>query len=81
MYVFSLQSFARWLIHGDQSSSAISCIDSYNLSESDTKNLIVGRQDGTIEVYLINIEDKADFPKLIYLYVIMKILISKCASP
>lgn len=34
-----------------------------------TKNLIVGRQDGNIEVYNINIDDPVDIPISIFSYV------------
>lgn len=32
-------------------------------------NLIVGRQDGSIEVYAVNVSDKIEAPSLIYSYV------------
>lgn len=32
-------------------------------------NLIIGRQDGNIEVYMVNIEDMTDVPSSIFIYV------------
>ncbi|KAF2879488.1 hypothetical protein ILUMI_26683 [Ignelater luminosus] len=60
------QSFSRWFLHNDRFSSSISCIESYNMMENENKNLIIGRQDGSIEVYVVNIENDMDIPKLVY---------------
>ncbi|KAJ8944863.1 hypothetical protein NQ314_009353, partial [Rhamnusium bicolor] len=64
------QGFERWLVSNDENSSTVSCIDSYDLSGNGTKNLIIGRQDGNIEVYQVNIHDTMDSSRLIFLYVI-----------
>lgn len=37
--------------------------------ENENKNLVLGRQDGNIEVYVVNIENEMDIPKLVYLMV------------
>ncbi|XP_068907329.1 Bardet-Biedl syndrome 7 protein homolog isoform X1 [Tenebrio molitor] len=57
--------FDRWLIDGSNAST-ISCLDAYDMTGNGTKNLIVGRQDGTIEAYIINVADKMDASILIY---------------
>ncbi|EFA01565.1 Bardet-Biedl syndrome 7 protein homolog-like Protein [Tribolium castaneum] len=64
--VEKLHGFDRWLIDNSSNSSTISCVDSYDMTSSGTKNLILGRQDGTIEVYVINVNDNLDAPILIY---------------
>jgi Bardet-Biedl syndrome 7 protein len=60
--------FDRWLIDGSNAST-ISCLDAYDMTGNGTKNLIVGRQDGTIEAYIINVADKMDASILIYSHV------------
>ncbi|CAH0560889.1 unnamed protein product [Brassicogethes aeneus] len=60
------QSFERWLLVNDSNSSSISCIDSYDLTGNSAKNLIIGRQDGNVEVYNINLFDVADKPVLLF---------------
>lgn len=67
--VFSTQSFDRWLVTNEQNKAPISCIDSYDLTGTGVKNLIVGRQDGNVEVYNVNINDNLDTAVLIYLNV------------
>ncbi|KAJ3630530.1 hypothetical protein MTP99_011722 [Tenebrio molitor] len=57
--------FDRWLIDASNAST-ISCLDAYDMTGNGTKNLIVGRQDGTIEAYIINVADKMDASILIY---------------
>ncbi|KAK5643844.1 hypothetical protein RI129_007689 [Pyrocoelia pectoralis] len=51
------QSFNKWIIQDNRFSSAISCIDSYKMVQNEHQNIIVGRQDGNIEVYSINLGD------------------------
>lgn len=65
---FSLQIFQKWLI-SNEGQSSISSIDSYALDGSATKHLIVGRQDGCIEVYQVFMQDDLDKPKQIFKYV------------
>ncbi|CAH2006496.1 unnamed protein product [Acanthoscelides obtectus] len=43
--VGNLQAFKGWLISNENNSSSINCMDSYDLNGSDTKQLIIGRQD------------------------------------
>ncbi|XP_019866840.1 Bardet-Biedl syndrome 7 protein homolog [Aethina tumida] len=64
--VDSLQGFERWLLTNETNSAAISCIDTYDLTGNGNKNLIVGRQDGNVEVYNLNMFDPLDKPILIY---------------
>lgn len=45
-------------------------MDSYDLTGDGVPNLILGRQDGSIEVYTLNILDENDTPNLIFTYVI-----------
>uniref|UniRef100_A0A1Y1NII9 Uncharacterized protein n=2 Tax=Photinus pyralis TaxID=7054 RepID=A0A1Y1NII9_PHOPY len=52
------QSFSKWIIQDNQYTSAISCMDSYKMVQIEHKNVIVGRQDGNIEVYAIDLSDK-----------------------
>ncbi len=42
---------SRWLVERDGVSSAIQCIDNYDVSGDGVRDLIVGRSDGGIEVY------------------------------
>lgn len=44
-------------------------MDSYALDGNTTKNLIIGSQNGTIEVCQLYISDELDKPKLIFKYV------------
>lgn len=71
---FRLQSFSRWLISNEKSSSAITCMDSYDFLGNDLKNLVIGKNDGNIEVYSFNINDNLDKPILIYSYVSILLL-------
>lgn len=61
-----MQGFERWLLTNETNSAAISCIDTYDLTGNGNKNLIVGRQDGNVEVYNLNMFDPLDKPILIY---------------
>ncbi|KAF7270542.1 hypothetical protein GWI33_016498 [Rhynchophorus ferrugineus] len=65
--VENLQGFQRWLISNDKNSSAITCIDSYDMTGNGSKNLILGRQDGNIEVYYVNIYDPHDSAYLLFI--------------
>ncbi|KAK9870809.1 hypothetical protein WA026_009769 [Henosepilachna vigintioctopunctata] len=58
--VKSLQGFERWLITSEKNRSSISCIDSYDLTGDSNRNIIIGKQDGNIEIYNINISDPND---------------------
>ncbi|CAH1991647.1 unnamed protein product [Acanthoscelides obtectus] len=53
--VGNLQAFKGWLISNENNSSSINCMDSYDLNGSDTNQLIIGRQDGMIEVYQLSL--------------------------
>ncbi|KAL3267317.1 hypothetical protein HHI36_011448 [Cryptolaemus montrouzieri] len=66
--VKNLQGFERWLIGNNTNVSSISCIDSYDLTGDGNNNLIVGKQDGNIEIYNINIADQNDTSFLIFLF-------------
>lgn len=46
-------------------------MDSYELTGDGVPNLILGRQDGSIEVYNVNILDENDTPVLIFTHVIV----------
>ncbi|XP_066154272.1 Bardet-Biedl syndrome 7 protein homolog isoform X2 [Euwallacea fornicatus] len=65
--VESLQGFQRWLITNEKNASSIICIESYDMSGGGTKNLILGRQDGNIEIYNVNMHDEMDKTSLIFL--------------
>lgn len=70
IYFFNSQrGFDRWLIDNSANSSSISCVDTYDMTNNGSKNLILGRQDGSIEVFIININDKLDAPVIIYSHV------------
>lgn len=45
------------------------CIDSYDMTGNGGKNLILGRQDGNIEIYYINLRDEMDATSLIFVEV------------
>ncbi|XP_044749136.1 Bardet-Biedl syndrome 7 protein homolog [Coccinella septempunctata] len=62
------QGFERWLIVNGETSSNISCIDSYDLTGDGNNNLVIGKQDGNIEIYNINISDPNDASLLIFSY-------------
>ncbi|XP_045478610.1 Bardet-Biedl syndrome 7 protein homolog isoform X2 [Harmonia axyridis] len=64
----NLQGFERWLVSNEKNSSSISCIDSYDLTGDGNKNIILGKQDGNIEIYNINISDSNDTSILIFQY-------------
>ncbi|XP_030747216.1 Bardet-Biedl syndrome 7 protein homolog [Sitophilus oryzae] len=64
--VENLQGFQRWLISNEKNSSAISCMDTYDMTGNGTKNLILGRQDGNIEVYYVNVHDAMDATYIIF---------------
>ncbi|KAK4887270.1 hypothetical protein RN001_003541 [Aquatica leii] len=61
------QSFSKWIVDDKNHSSSITCITSYSLVESEHKNLILGRQDGNIEVYAVNLSDENEQSKLLYI--------------
>ncbi|KAJ8912894.1 hypothetical protein NQ315_011217 [Exocentrus adspersus] len=62
------QGFDRWLVTNNENASSVSCMDSYDMSGNGTKNLIIGREDGTIEVFQINIYDATDASRIIFSY-------------
>ncbi|KAL1505873.1 hypothetical protein ABEB36_005330 [Hypothenemus hampei] len=63
----TLQGFQRWLISNEKNSSPIVCMDSYDMSGNGQKNLILGRQDGNVEIYYVNVQDEMDSTSLIFL--------------
>lgn len=48
--------------------SPISCIDTYDMTGDETQNLIIGRQDGSIEVYTMDLL-QTETPRLLYNFV------------
>lgn len=66
MPYFSTQSFKRWIIGNDKYASGISSIQSYDLTGDGNKNLIIGRNDGNIEIYSIDVTDEIDGPILVF---------------
>ncbi|XP_048519315.1 Bardet-Biedl syndrome 7 protein homolog isoform X1 [Dendroctonus ponderosae] len=65
--VESLGGFQRWLILNDKNLCPILCIHSYNMAGNGDKNLILGRQDGNIEIYYVNVHDEMDASHIIFL--------------
>ncbi|KAJ8951664.1 hypothetical protein NQ318_012205 [Aromia moschata] len=61
-------AFDHWLVSNEVNSSPVSCLDSYDLYGNGVKNLIVGRTDGNVEVYQVNVRDAMDPSKMIYSY-------------
>ncbi|XP_018568735.1 Bardet-Biedl syndrome 7 protein homolog [Anoplophora glabripennis] len=66
--VDKVQGFDRWLITNDKNTSTISCMDSYDLIGNGTKNLVIGRQDGSVEVFQVNVLDAMDVSRIIFSY-------------
>ncbi|CAH2006495.1 unnamed protein product [Acanthoscelides obtectus] len=64
--VGNLQAFKGWLISNENNSSSINCMDSYDLNGSDTKQLIIGRQDGMIEVYQLSLNLNVEVTQKIF---------------
>ncbi|CAG9766610.1 unnamed protein product [Ceutorhynchus assimilis] len=64
--VEGLQGFRRWLISNEKNVGPILCIDSYDMTGNGAKNLILGRQDGNIEIYYVNVHDNMDSTCLIF---------------
>nr|XP_022903425.1 Bardet-Biedl syndrome 7 protein homolog isoform X1 [Onthophagus taurus] len=64
--VESNQPFKRWLIDNKKFSSGISTIYSYDITGDGNKNLFLGRNDGNIEIYTINILDELDTSYLLF---------------
>ncbi|KRT79649.1 hypothetical protein AMK59_8765, partial [Oryctes borbonicus] len=62
-----LQSFKRWIIGNEKYYSGISCMHSYDLTGDGVKNLIIGRNDGNLEMYSVNILDETDGPIIIFI--------------
>ncbi|XP_017775977.1 PREDICTED: Bardet-Biedl syndrome 7 protein homolog [Nicrophorus vespilloides] len=61
-------SFKKWLISNPDNSSAVSCLNCYDFTKDGINNLIIGRNDGNIEVYTIHISDPMDQAVLIFSY-------------
>nr|CAI5842703.1 unnamed protein product [Callosobruchus analis] len=66
--VETLQGFKSWLIGNENNSSSINCMDSYDLNSSDVKQLIIGRQDGLIEVYQLSLNLTVEVTQKIFSY-------------
>ncbi|XP_050308096.1 Bardet-Biedl syndrome 7 protein homolog isoform X2 [Anthonomus grandis grandis] len=62
----SLQDFQRWLLSDEENNCSVLCMDSYDMTGNGTKNLILGRQNGRIEIYSINVHDNMDATSLIF---------------
>ncbi|KAI4462734.1 bardet-biedl syndrome 7 protein [Holotrichia oblita] len=62
-----LQSFKRWIIGNKKYSSGISCIESHDLTGDSIKNIIIGRNDGNLEIYSASITDEIDEPVIIFI--------------
>ncbi|XP_028129556.1 Bardet-Biedl syndrome 7 protein homolog [Diabrotica virgifera virgifera] len=66
--VENLQGFQRWLVTNTENNSSVCALDSYDLNGSEVNQVVVGRQDGSIEVYQVNIQEPLVESKLIYKY-------------
>lgn len=62
----------KWELANDRRLGGVSCLDSYDITNDGILDLLVGREDGTIEVYGY---DSMDNPELRYTYVIFFFLI------
>lgn len=57
----------KWELDNYKRLGGISCLDSYDITSDGVPDLLVGREDGTIQVYGY---DSMDNPELRYTYVI-----------
>ena len=57
----------KWEIPNDKRLAGISCIDNFDITNDGVLDLIVGREDGIVEIYSY---DSMDSPFLKYTYVI-----------
>lgn len=59
------------VITSEYGTSAITCIDTYDLTGEDNENLLIGRRDGSVQVFSLPAEDEVDLePREIYREVI-----------
>lgn len=57
-----------WILEPDENKGQVTCLDCYDMTGDGTNELIVGRDDGYIEVYTIPY-DLNSSPKQIFSYV------------
>lgn len=59
------------VITSEYGTSAITCIDTYDLTGEGNENLLIGRRDGSVQVFSLPAEDEVDLePREIYREVI-----------
>nr|XP_018917653.1 PREDICTED: Bardet-Biedl syndrome 7 protein homolog [Bemisia tabaci] len=70
----------KWILQNEKERGEVSCIHFYNITNEETPDLIVGRQDGSIEVYSIPEQDDlinlAPFPVEKFSYVCNESILS-----
>ena len=74
----------RWLLNPETTAGAVQSLDNYDISGDGVKDLIVGRHDGSIEVYSYDEGDESE-PILKYSHVryrecISLLIVSKAKS-
>lgn len=67
----------KWELPNDKRLAGISCMDNYDILNDGVLDLIIGRDDGVIEVYGY---DSMDNPVLKYTYVRIKVLKKKICN-
>ena len=58
----------HWLLETDGSYGAIQCMDNYDITGDGVRDLIIGRHDGSVEVYSYEDSDETE-PELKYSHV------------
>ncbi|KAG5865898.1 Bardet-Biedl syndrome 7-like protein [Gonioctena quinquepunctata] len=66
--VENLKGFQRWLTSNESNNSPVSAIDSYDLSGNGTKQLIIGRKDGNIEVHQVYSNEESGETRCLFTY-------------
>nr|XP_023018079.1 Bardet-Biedl syndrome 7 protein homolog [Leptinotarsa decemlineata] len=66
--VENLKGFQSWLLSNEFNKSPIGAIDSYDLSDLGRKQLIIGRMDGNVEIYSVNLKEDVEDTRLIFKY-------------
>lgn len=69
---FRTQINNKWILTSKEPASPIACIESFDIIGDGISELLLARQDGTIEVYSLNIDDFEIDASLIYTYVSIK---------
>ena len=59
----------QWLLEKEGVYSAVQCLDNYDVTGDGVKDLIVGRHDGSVEIYSYFEDGEASEPVLKYSYV------------